>query len=251
MIANLIMYNRPELADAHNQYWALIRQHLATAGIDSPVHLSQNSAQNSDEFSVWKDPHLVLSQTCGMPYRKFLHGEVKLVGTPDFAIDGCPPGYYRSEVIVHASDQRTNLNAFRSDVFAFNQKISQSGYAAMYTHTTAHDFWFDNKIEVGSHLEAARAVAEKRAAIASIDAVTWRLIKNYEPFATNLKVIARTDPTPGLPYITSRDQNPKPIFAAIKQAISELSHHTRNALGIVDLIEIPAEKYLAVPDPIG
>jgi len=71
-------------------------------GIDSPEKLSQDA----EEFSVWRHPELVLSQTCGMPYRIWLHGHVELVGTPNFGIDNCPAGYYRSALVVRADDAR-------------------------------------------------------------------------------------------------------------------------------------------------
>lgn len=245
MIASLMMYNRPELEAAHITYWALIRKHLADAGIDSPATLSQDD----EEFSVWKHPELVLSQTCGMPYRLFLHGKVHLVGTPDFALDGCPPGYYNSAIIIHRDNRGLPLQAFENEVFAYNQTISQSGYAAILNHASAQGITFTNPAQTHSHLQSARAVAEKRAAIASIDAVTWRLVQRYEPFVSELSVLEWTAPTPGLPYITAITQNPATVFTAVKQAIDELPDNTRELLGITDLINITDSDYLSIPNP--
>ena len=245
MIANLMMYNRPELAEAHSAYWNLIRQHLGNAGIASPAALSQDA----EEFSVWNHPQLVLSQTCGMPYRLFLHGKVNLVGTPDFGLDGCPPGHYNSAVIVHKDDAGRALASFEHSVFAYNQNISQSGYAAIINHTNALGLSLKQPLQTHSHIESARAVAEKRAAIASIDAVTWRLVEKYEPFANEIAVLEWTTPTPGLPYITSISQHPAPVFDAVKQAIHDLPSEAQETLGIVDLISIDAADYLAVPNP--
>jgi len=59
MIANLMMYQRAELVEAHNRFWELIRQELKGAGVDSPQTLSQEA----EEFFVWTHPDLVLSQT--------------------------------------------------------------------------------------------------------------------------------------------------------------------------------------------
>ncbi|OED42140.1 hypothetical protein AB833_07485 [Chromatiales bacterium (ex Bugula neritina AB1)] len=245
MIANLMMYARPELAEAHTNYWAGIRHHLAEAGIDSPATLSQDA----EEFSVWRDPYLVLSQTCGMPYRKFLHDSVKLIGTPDYALEGCQPGYYRSAIIVHADDQRTDIASFKHDVFGYNQTISQSGYAAMHEHLKAHNFWFENKQQTHSHLQSARAVAEKRVGIAALDAVTWRLIQQHDPYSASLRVLDWTDPTPGLPYITSKTMDADLLFNAISSAIQQLSPSDRELLGIADLVKISEATYLAVANP--
>ena len=65
MVANLMMYQRPQLAGSPERYWQLIRRSLQLAGIDSPQTLSQDA----QEFFVWKHLQQVLSQTCGMPCR--------------------------------------------------------------------------------------------------------------------------------------------------------------------------------------
>lgn len=245
MIASLMMYQRPELAEAHSDFWALIRKHLAVAGIDSPAELSQDA----EEFFVWKNPDLVLSQTCGMPYRKWLHDKVVLVGTPDYGLEGCPEGFYRSAMIVHVDDPRTDISQFKDAVFAYNQTFSQSGYAAPFSHVGAHGFWFENRLEVGQHLEAARAVATGRADIASVDAVTWRNVAAFEDFAAGLRVLEWTAPTPGLPLITAIGNDADAIFAAVAGAIDELDAQAKSLLGLRGIVRIPKDDYLKVPNP--
>nr|WP_306265035.1 PhnD/SsuA/transferrin family substrate-binding protein [Pararhizobium sp. IMCC3301] len=245
MIASLTMYQRPQLASAHDNYWALIRQHLAAAGMDSPPVL----AQQADDMSVWTDPGLVLSQTCGLPYRTELHHRVSLIGTPDFAVEGCAPGYYRSAIVVRKSERRTRIAEFRDAVFAYNQTGSQSGYAAPYWHVKARGFWFENRQATGGHLNSARAVAEGRADLAALDAVSWRLMQEYEPLSGELKVLDWTTPTPGLPYISAANANHLAIFQAVRQAVQDLSEEDRSALGLRDLVCIDKQTYLAVPTP--
>jgi ABC-type phosphate/phosphonate transport system substrate-binding protein len=245
MIANLMMYQRPQLVQAHDRYWALIREHLAGAEMDSPKALSQDA----EEFFVWKHPELVLSQTCGMPYRTWLHDKVQLVGTPDYGLTDCPAGYYRSAIIVRADETRTDLGAFKNAVFAFNQSFSQSGYAAPFWHLKPHGFWFKNRVQTHQHVASAQAVASGRADIASIDAVTWRNIETYEPFANELRVLEWTTPTPSLPLITAMGNNADLIFNAVAGAIAALDTQTRTQLGITRLVKIPKETYLAVPNP--
>ncbi len=113
MIASLIMYQRPQLVEAHSRFWQLIRNNLRDAGLDSPELLSQDA----EEFMVWKHPDLVLSQTCGMPYRTWLHDSVELVGTPDYGLMGCPPGYYRSALVARRDDPREEIAEFRTSTF--------------------------------------------------------------------------------------------------------------------------------------
>ncbi|MFK8076461.1 MAG: phosphate/phosphite/phosphonate ABC transporter substrate-binding protein [Granulosicoccus sp.] len=245
MIASLMMYERVQLASSHRRFWSLIRQELNRGGIASPEALSQSA----DEFTVWLNPELVLSQTCGMPYRLWLHDKVKLVGTPDYRLADCKPGYYRSAIVVRQDDPRQELSAFKRSTFAFNQPFSQSGYAAPYRHTQEHSFWFTRKYQSGGHLASALAVAQSRADIASLDAVSWRLIQEHEAFSEKLRVLEWTAPTPGLPFITALKNNEQLIFEAVTNALAKLPQLDRGLLGIEGLVNIPADDYLAVATP--
>lgn len=245
MIASLMMYARPQLAEAHERYWILIKANLADVGIDSPVELSQND----NEFLVWKHPDLVLSQTCGMPYRLWLHDQVSLVGTPDYGVEGCLAGFYKSAFVVRHDDPRDQISEFRNGVFAYNQTFSQSGYAAPYEHLKQHGFWFEKKMQTEQHVLSARAVSEGRADIASLDAVTWRLLQQHEGFASGLRVLDWTKPTPGLPLITRKGQSAEHILDSVAQAIKQLDPIDRKVLGLKGIVKIAREDYLAVPNP--
>lgn len=247
MIASLMMYQRAELSDAHGRLWALIRDGLRGSGIPAPDALSQEA----EEFAVWQDPALVLSQTCGMPYRLWLHDQVTLVGTPDYGVGGCPPGYYRSAFVVRADDPRVNLPAFRTARFAYNQTFSQSGFAAPYWHLQAGGFFFADRVQTGGHLASAIAVAEGAADIAALDAVSWRNIEQFEAFAPQLRVLDWTAPTPGLPLITAAQNDADVVFEAVQNAIAALATEDAQALGLRGIIRIPKADYLAVPNPPG
>ncbi|AXI48260.1 hypothetical protein C1J03_21045 [Sulfitobacter sp. SK012] len=245
MIANLMMYARPELSEAHARYWALLRTSFADRGIASPETL----AQEAEEFSVWRDPALVLSQTCGMPFRTQLQETVTLIGTPDFGLDGCAPGYYNSAIIVREDDLRGDIAEYREARFAYNMAISQSGWAAPYAHLQQHGFWFTKRFESGGHVNSAHAVANGSADIAAVDAQTWALIKRYEPWAEKLRVLEYTQPTPGLPYIAGPNADADTTFDAVAEAIAALIPEDADCLGLKGIVRIPKETYLAVPNP--
>lgn len=245
MIASLMMYLRPETEAAYARYWSLIRAGLSQRGIDAPENLSNDLPP----FDVWRDPGLVLSQTCGMPYRMLLKDDVTLVGTPDFGVEGCPPGYYRSVLIVRQDDPRGSLTDYAQARFAYNETGSQSGYAAPYAHCLPSGFWFENRVQSRGHRLSARMVAEREADIASLDAVTWRDIERYDDFAKDLRVLDLTEPTPGLPYIAGPDADGEAIFAAVSDAIAGLSPTDRQVLGLRDLVRLPARDYLSVTSP--
>ncbi|MEN0041158.1 MAG: PhnD/SsuA/transferrin family substrate-binding protein [Pseudomonadota bacterium] len=239
------MYARSELAGAHERWWAMIRKALLARNIPAPLELSQAM----DEWDVWLSPSLILSQTCGMPYRIFLHDRVTLVGTPDYGLDGCRPGFYRSAIVVRAGNTRQTVEDFATARFAFNQTHSQSGFAAAYRHCAERGLWFAEQIKTGSHLASARMVADGLADIASLDAVSWRLMQRYEVFAAELRVIDWTVPSPGLPLIAGPDADADMMFDAVSEAIERLTPEDLEALGLRGLVRLPAADYLAVPNP--
>ena len=245
MIASLAMYDRPETAAATDRFWGLIRARLESAGLHPPKALERTHPF----WDVWEHPDLLLSQTCGRPYRLKLHGKTQLVGTPDYGLKDCPPGYYRSPFVVRARDPRVRLQDFREARFAYNETLSQSGWAAPQVHAGRLGFAFENTWQSGDHVHSARAVADGDADIAALDALTWELIKRYDSFSLELRVLDWSEPTPGLPYITGISQDPAILRTAVAGAIAALDLEDRRTLRLKGLVEIPAETYLAVPDP--
>jgi hypothetical protein len=79
MIASLPMYAFPRTEAAEARLWVGIRDRLRDAGIDAPDSAHPGPG---DLRAHWTDPGLILSQTCGRPYKDHLHGQVRLVGNP-------------------------------------------------------------------------------------------------------------------------------------------------------------------------
>ncbi len=241
MTAMLGMYDLPHLQAANNRFWAAIRSCLNTG----PDTLERSR----DFWDIWRDPGMVFAQTRGMPYRTALHGHVHLVGTPDYGLQGCPPGYYNSVLVARADAPGDTMAGFSGQRFAYNEAVSQSGWAAPATHAAKTGTVFGVYIPTGAHIASAKAVADNNADIAAIDALTWALICECEPWASHLREVERTDPTPGLPYITSLANDPVHIRTAVEQAIAMLSEADRAALHLQGLVVIPQDTYLAVATP--
>ncbi|NKB29100.1 MAG: PhnD/SsuA/transferrin family substrate-binding protein [Rhodobacteraceae bacterium] len=242
MIASLPMYDRPEVRGATDRFWQAIRAALG----DGPETLHRKG----DAWEDWQSPDLLLSQTCGFPYRKRLHGKVNLVATPSYDLPCNPPGYYHSAMVVRIDDRRATLTDFADAVLARNDPLSQSGWAAPEHEAAALGFSFRRRtINSGSHQASARMVAEGGADIAALDAVSWAMIERHDSFAGNLRVLARTRPTPGLPYVTAATRDPAPLAAAIAAAIPALSQSDRDDLLLTGLVRIPAQAYLDVWTP--
>lgn len=247
MIASLGMYDRPETAAANDRFWAGIRDGLRAEGIQAPESLTRGEHAY---WNAWQSPELTFSQTCGFPFRAKLHDQVTLIGTPDYGLPGCPPGHYNSVFVARHDDPRRTLAEFSNAPFAYNEDLSQSGWAAPQNHASAHSLHFPPSLPTGGHRLSALAVADSRADLAAIDALTWELLLQYEPFAARLREIARTQPpTPVLPYITAKTNDAAVFFRVTAAAIAGLSAADKVTLHLKGLIAIPASAYLAVPTP--
>jgi len=240
------MYDPAGAQGANDRLWGLIRSGLRDAGVAAPDALARGA---NDLWSQWTDPALVLSQTCGFPYRTRLHRQVALIGTPDYGVEGCQPGYYRSVLVVRADDPRERLADFHDSRFAYNDAMSQSGWAAPQNHMAALGLRLAPTAATGAHRLSALAVVENRADIAALDAVTWAMLTRWEPAVAGLRVLDQTEPTPGLPYIAAKGADVAVIFTAVAAAIAKLALEDRETLRLKGLVHIPPESYLSVPIP--
>ncbi|MDX2485827.1 MAG: PhnD/SsuA/transferrin family substrate-binding protein [Pseudodonghicola sp.] len=241
MIAWLGMYDMAPLRAANDRYWSAIRSALGYG----PRTLNRDG----DAWAVWQSPALLLAQTCGLPYRSQLHREVTLVATPDYGLPGCPPGHYTSVIVVRQEAQGDSPEAFADGTLAYGEALSQSGWAAPATFFAARGLRFDRLLHTGAHAASVHAVAAGRADIAGIDALTWELLRAYDPVAARLRVIATTAPTPALPYITAAGRDPAPLRRALRQAVASLSAADRATLHLRGIKTLPASAYLSVPTP--
>ena len=67
MIVDLPMYDWPEQRAETDSFWAAVAAGLRAAGVEAPERL----ARPADPAVGWRDPDLLLGQTCGMPFEMF------------------------------------------------------------------------------------------------------------------------------------------------------------------------------------
>ena len=146
------------------------------AGSPAPEALSRDVGL----MAGWTDPGLVLGQTCGLPF-------VRELGRPGGAgrrgrttgSPGCPPGWYRSAVVVRADDPRETLADFRGARLAINGTDSQSGWGSILHHAAPlaeAGRFFGGVVVSGAHAASVPMVAGGGADLAAVDAVSWRLL---------------------------------------------------------------------------
>ena len=202
-VAALPMYDLPEARAATDALWADWRARLVAAGVAAPAALDRGRRP----ADIWRDPCLVVAQTCGLPYVRALRGRVRLVATPCYAAEGCEGAAYRSAVIVRAGDAAGTLADLRGRVAAFNGADSQSGWnalRALVAPLARGGRFFGGAVEAGSHRRALAAVAAGAADLCAVDCVTLALLRAHAPLETApLRVLAWTPAAPALPYVSA------------------------------------------------
>ena len=241
MIASLPMYDRPETAAVNDKLWGLVRERLGYG----PEALTRGG----DLWDHWVNPDLVLSQTCGMPYRTRLDGKVALVGAPIHGLEYLSDGHYCSYLVARKDDPRTDLQEFDGACLAYNAKVSQSGWAAPLNYAAEIGLAFSIGPKTGGHASSASAVVEGQADIAALDAVSWEMMKRWDEIAGALKVVGKTPETPALPFITSLARDAGQMRRALDGAISALSPDEGVLLCLKGLVWVAPQNYLKIPNP--
>lgn len=234
------MYDRPETASANDALWSAIVDQLDQA----PAHLDRDIALHD----AWVRPDLFLSQTCGMPFKLWAKDHLRYVASPDYGLPETPPGHYHSVIITRVDDTRAPDDILRARAI-INEAHSQSGYTALWNYAAIQGVTLTNLTLSGAHQASARAVADNTADIAAIDANTWRMIARWDDFASGLKVIARTSPTPAMPFVCGKGQDVSQVRAALAQAVATLTSDQRDTLGLYGIATLSADAYLDVPLP--
>jgi ABC-type phosphate/phosphonate transport system substrate-binding protein len=208
-IAALPMYNvSPALAAD----W-----HALLTDVLKRVDPATQIVEPNDLHAFWREPGLLISQTCGYPYVLGLHEHVQLIATPHFDAPGCEGATYSSVLVTRASAQFDSLDACSGARAAYNSIDSNSGYNVL-RHAVAplarDGRFFGATLETGSHLGSLRALADNRADIAAIDCVTMAFVRDAHPqLASAVKEIGYAGASPGLPLIASKNISSEQVGA--------------------------------------
>ena len=108
--------------------WEVLHRRLLDAGCQG---VPDSLEWPQDYPAHWRDPHLLLSQTCGYPLTHTLAGAVQLVGAFSYRAAGCEGIFCRSQLVARAEHAGHGLADFRGMRAAFNSDDAQSGYNAM------------------------------------------------------------------------------------------------------------------------
>lgn len=208
------MYDWPEIRGRTDAFWTTVARALRDQRVAAPERLSRPA----DVAAAWRDPALLLGQSCGLPYVSGLCGDAVPVARPVYDAEGCGAGTYRSALVCRAGEHGP-LEAFRGRVAAVNEYGSQSGCNALADAVRPlGDGFFGEVLLTGAHRASALAVAGGQADVAAIDAIAWALFAEIEPAAHGrLAVLGWTPETPVLPFITAPAH--RALIPALRRAL--------------------------------
>jgi ABC-type phosphate/phosphonate transport system substrate-binding protein len=241
-VAFLPMYAVRGAREHGDTLWRCFRDSLRGCGIEAPEQVSTITPR----IDGWLHPDLILGQTCGLPYITRLCDRVELIGTPDYGVEDCAPGFYHSTLVISAADKRRQLSEFFGATFALNGRDSQSGYGAMMRAAAPfarEGRFFGRAIHSRSHDASMRLVARGHADIAAIDSVTWRISRQFDSVTEGLRSIGMTEPTPGLPFIAAKSRWDGRLLDAVRTGVAGLPEATRQAFGLRDVLPFRCDDY--------
>lgn len=239
--AHLAMYDLAEVRDAAQALWRAIAARL---GPDAPGALSWPGAIEA----ACRDPDLVLGQTCGLPLVTALDGAVRVVGAFTYG-DGASDAAAHYESVLVARERRV-LAAFAGGTAAVNGWGSLSGWASLGASVPPEPVPFFGRVELtGAHVASVAAVREGRADLASIDAVTFALLRRHRTHDVDgLCVVGRGPRVPCLPLVTGLAADVDVLRRALAGAVRDpTTAAARRALLIESFVPLDAADYALVP----
>ena len=209
MIVALPMYDEGRASAANDALWRIWAQVLGVRGICVPKSLDRSRGVDL----IWKDPALLMAQTCILPYVGFLEGSVRIFAFPQYSVAGCGEATYSSVIVVQGNLPGEDLSEFAGATVAVNGPHSQSGYTALMMELERRGLpipFFARARISGSHSASIRLLAEGSADIAAIDCISFaHFQRDAGPDVARVRVIGQTPAAPAPPYITSVSREPR------------------------------------------
>ena len=212
-VASLAMYPFDETRSATDVLWAAVHR-LAPwtpSALDWPDDVHQS----------WSSPQLVVGQTCGWPLVTRLGDNVRVVGAFEPTIPQGVGATYRSVLVAR---RPAPVHDFRGTTAAVNGLDSLSGWVSLIA-AVEHPggSWSGTVRLTGAHVESIRAVRDGEADVASIDSVTWALVRRHRPAsAEGLVEVGEGPQVPCLPVIAGAqvtDDQVSQLRAAFADAV--------------------------------
>lgn len=252
-IAGFPMYDFVEIRSATNDLWHALQNNLITLGLrDVPVSL----VRPDDLQAFWSNTDLLIGQTCGYPFKTGVCGNARYVATPCYHTRFSKGPAHKSLIVVHQHSHIDSISDARGKICAINMADSNTGMNLLRLEIAklqpASPF-FSRVYETQAHRKSMQAVADGEADIAAIDCITFALVEQIDPSMTKtLKILAETEETPSLPFITSAETDERTL-SALREALHMIIMDPRQQnnlkiLMIEDIVVLPEQRYDRIID---
>ena len=227
-IAGLPMYDVAEIKSVTDTFWQVLRDDLIKSGLrDVPLTLTRPD----DLPDFWSNRALLIGQTCGYPFIKGLCGAARYVATPCYTTPYSAGPDHKSLIIVHRDSMIETLSDARGKVCAINMADSNTGMNLLRLEIAKlkpTGTFFARVYETLAHRKSMSAVATGEADLAAIDCVTFAHMDAIEPELTaELLILATTEQTPNLPFITSGDTDDQTLHilrTSLARVVTDPAH---------------------------
>jgi ABC-type phosphate/phosphonate transport system substrate-binding protein len=221
-IACLPWYDLEETRPHTDRFWFGLVARLAEAGIE---HVPSRLMREVDHDVILSHPDLLLSQTCGYVVATEARDLVELVVTPMYSAPGCVDAKYRSHIVVRDGIRAASLDDTRGLRCVVNEPWSHSGVNAirsLVAPLSRDGRFFTSVGRSGSHVASLGWLRDDRADLASIDCVTYELVRRHRPeLLAGLRILGSTPAAPAPPFVTSAHASAE-LVAALEDAINDV-----------------------------
>jgi ABC-type phosphate/phosphonate transport system substrate-binding protein len=242
MIASLPMYDFPEIRHVTDALWQGLARHFRLQGFSG---VPNNLVHDSHLGCLWSDSKLFLSQCCGYDVVHRYKNRLHVLATPWFAAPGCNNGDYASIIVVGEDSKYQDVVDMFGTVAVINGAESHSGMNALFALVApcSQNGKFFSEVKIsGSHASSLDIVKTGKADVASVDCVTYELLRRYRPYVINgTRPLGLTCTAPSPPYVTRVGMDMETVTrmkTALTAAFADPSLYEARQTLLLDKLEI-------------
>jgi hypothetical protein len=249
---SLPMYNLPEMQAANALFWQALRTELRRLHVPDVPH-SLTFAQKPVPDRI--PPEMLFTQVCGWPLQTIYRGQGVMLGAPVYDAPFCHGATHTGIFVVQRRAPFASLADLRGCRFVFNSVFSNSGMnlprraiAELVAGGGGGERFFGAIAETHSHPANLERVAAGEADATCVDCVTYAFFMRHRPqFANQLRVLAPTQSTPSLPFVTSV-ATPPVLREALVEALTRVGRSAewrsaREGLLLQDILPAQPQDY--------
>jgi ABC-type phosphate/phosphonate transport system substrate-binding protein len=227
-------------------WWDVLAPMMRDEGLrDLPLRL----AWPEDLAAHWREPALLLSQTCGYELFTDLRGQIQLIGALRYNAPGCSGVEYRSVVVVRACTEFCSIEELRGRVAVINDLNSHSGcnvLRGLVAPLAREGRFFSRWLISGSHRHSLELMRAGKADVATIDCASLAgLRRQRRDILDGFRILGMTPLVPGPPLVTAATTSSEDVGRmrrAVARACADPSSQSlRDALFIDGFEVVDAE----------